>query len=41
MELLLVGYLYGDVVNLLLFVESVSISRKRIFFITVEFGSKV
>ena len=31
-ELSLVGFLYGDVVNLLLLVESVSTSRKGIFY---------
>ena len=31
MKLSLVGFLYGDVVNLLLLVESVSTSRKGIF----------
>ena len=32
---------YGDIVNLLLLVEFVSTSRKRIFFINVEFSGKV
>ena len=33
--------LYGDVFNLLLFVESISTSRKGFFSINAEFGGKV
>ena len=45
MESLLAGlfffFLYGDVVNLLLLLESVSTSRKGIIFINIKFVSKV
>ena len=40
-ELSQVGFLYGDVMNLLLLLESVSTLRKGIFFINVKFGGQV